>query len=268
MSFPIKGIDVSSWQTGMDIATVCLKNGLEFAICKATEGTYLVDGMCDRFISELIRTKRLWGFYHFARNTDPVKEAEFFYRNTKNYFGHGIPVLDIEDSSIPDWSAYAKKWADYIHTVSGVWPMIYTNAGSCWRFSDNDVFKNCALWVAGYPYPYKYWSDAVLKEFDYSIYPWATATAWQFTGTGDIYGYTGNVDLDYAWLDADSWMRIATGGKSEPVPPAKDSLFLTACKVIAGLYGNGDARKEKLAANGYDYDQVQKLVSKMIEDYS
>lgn len=265
--FPMRGIDVSSWQTGMDIASVCSKNELEFAICKATEGLSLVDSMCDRFISELMRTERLWGFYHFARNNDPVKEAEFFYRNTKNYFGHGIPVLDIEDSAIPDWSAYAKKFADYIHTMSGVWPMIYCSAGSCWRFSDNDAFKHCALWVAGYPRTVKYWSDRILEEFDYSIYPWAQASVWQFSGTGDIYGYNGNVDLDFAWMDRASWMKIATGGKGE-YPPSKDSLFLTACKVISGLYGNGEARRKALQANGYDYDAVQDLVTKMIEDYA
>ena len=267
MTFPMRGIDISSYQGGMDVAAVCSKNDLEFVIVKATEGLHLVDAYCDRFITELERVNILWGFYHFARNNDPAEEAAYFYRQTRNYFKHGIPVLDIEDSAIPDWSAYAKKFCDYIHTMSGVYPMVYCSAGSCWRFSDNDVFKHCALWVAGYPRKVGYWSDRILEEFDYSIYPWAQASAWQFSGTGDIYGYNGNVDLDFAWMDADSWRKIATGGKDDPAP-SKDSLFLTACKVIAGLYGNGEARRKALQANGYDYDAVQDLVTKMIEDYA
>lgn len=251
----------------MDIASVMSKNELQFAIVKATEGLGLVDSWCDRFVSELKRKNYLWGFYHFARNNDPIKEADYFYRNTKNYFGEGIPVLDIEDQNIFNWSKYAKAFADRIHELTGIYPMIYVSASSCYRFADNDAFKNCALWVAGYPAKFTYWSDRAANSFDYSIYPWAQASVWQFSGTGDIKGYTGNVDLDYAYMDAEAWKKIATGGKVKPKPKL-DSYFLTACKVIAGLYGNGKARFEALEANGYDADKVQALVNDMIKRYA
>lgn len=265
----MRGIDVSSWQTGMDIATVCKKNNLSFAICKATEGLAIVDSMCDRFVSELKRLGKCWGFYHFARNNDPVKEADYFYKHTSNYFGIGVPVLDIEDSSIGNWSAYAKRFADRIHELSSVWPMIYVSAGSCYRFSDTDVFKNCALWVAGYPRKISYWSDSTVNEFDYSIYPWEQASIWQFSGTGDIYGYNGNVDLDIAFMDTEAWNKIAAGGKSNVKPkPKLDSLLVAACKVITGEYGNGDARKTALEKAGYDYNKVQDIVNDMISRYS
>lgn len=262
----LKGIDISSWQSGLDIQTVMSKNDLSFAFVKATEGLGLVDSWCDRFISELERCNYLWGFYHFARNNDPIKEANYFYQNTKNYFQHGIPVLDIEDGKIPDWSLYAQKFTDRIKQLTGVHPMIYVSAGACWRFADSDVFKNCALWVAGYPRPISYWSANVVSEFDYSIYPWAQASAWQFSGTGNIKGYTGNVDLDYAFMDKEAWAKIATGGNSKPKPQL-DSYFVTACKVVAGVYGNGKARVEALEANGYDYDKVQEIVNDMISKY-
>lgn len=263
----MRGIDISSWQTGMDVANVIKKNELDFVICKATEGMGLVDSVCDRFIQETKRLGKCYGFYHFARNHDPGQEAEYFYNHTRNYFGEGIPVLDIEDSAIPDWSAYAKAFADRIHRLSSIWPMIYVSAGSCWRFSDNDTFKHCALWVAGYPRKIPYWHNLLMSEFDYSIYPWDQASAWQFSGTGDIKGYNGNVDLDIAFMDSSAWNKIAKGDISS-ANPAKDSLFVTACKVIAGLYGNGEARRKTLEANGYDYDAVQKLVGELIERHS
>lgn len=264
----MRGIDISSWQDGIDLEKVIEDNAIEFVICKATEGLKIVDECCDRFVQATRRAGKCWGFYHFARNNDPTREAEYFYHQTMNYFREGVPVLDIEDSTIPDWSAYAKAFADKIHALTGIWPMIYTSAGACWRFADNDAFKHCALWVAGYPRPWKYWSDSALKSFDYSIYPWAAASAWQFSGSGRVKGYDGDIDLDYAFMDPEAWRKIATGDASSSSKPAKDSLFVTACKVIAGEYGNGEARRKKLEANGYDYEAVQKLVGDMIERYA
>ena len=37
-----------------------------------------------------------------------------------------------------------------------------------------------------------------------------------------------------------------------------------AREVIAGKWGNGDTRKQKLTAAGYDYSAIQKLVNQML----
>lgn len=44
----------------------------------------------------------------------------------------------------------------------------------------------------------------------------------------------------------------------------KKDLKIVAQEVIMGLYGNGNERKKKLAAAGYDYKEVQSLVNKML----
>ena len=46
--------------------------------------------------------------------------------------------------------------------------------------------------------------------------------------------------------------------------PAKKSNKTIAQEVIAGKWGNGEERKKKLKAAGYDYNAVQALVNKMI----
>ena len=38
-----------------------------------------------------------------------------------------------------------------------------------------------------------------------------------------------------------------------------------AKEVIAGKWGNGETRKESLAAAGYDYNAVQTLVNEMLK---
>lgn len=51
-------------------------------------------------------------------------------------------------------------------------------------------------------------------------------------------------------------------------------VFCAALAVWAGYYGNGDERRQKLKADGYDPDQVQEIVNmlakvfKKCEEYS
>ena len=54
--------------------------------------------------------------------------------------------------------------------------------------------------------------------------------------------------------------RILKGGSSVP----KKSVNELAKEVIAGKWGNGDARKNALVNAGYDYDKVQKRVNQLI----
>lgn len=54
---------------------------------------------------------------------------------------------------------------------------------------------------------------------------------------------------------------------AEPVKPepAKKTVDELAQEVIAGKWGNGADRKERLTAAGYDYHEVQTLVNKMLK---
>lgn len=49
-----------------------------------------------------------------------------------------------------------------------------------------------------------------------------------------------------------------------PPAPAKQSNKEIARKVIEGNFGNGDARKARLTAAGYDYLTIQALVNSML----
>ena len=89
----LKGIDISHHQKGLDLSKI----DCDFVIIKATEGIGYVDECCDGFFQQGLKLGKKLGFYHFARPVnDAVKEAQFFYNNTKNYFHHAIPVLDWE----------------------------------------------------------------------------------------------------------------------------------------------------------------------------
>ena len=54
--------------------------------------------------------------------------------------------------------------------------------------------------------------------------------------------------------------RLAKGGSSSN----KKSVTEVAKEVLNGKWGNGDARKKKLQAAGYDYNAVQKEVNRLL----
>lgn len=56
----------------------------------------------------------------------------------------------------------------------------------------------------------------------------------------------------------------SSGSSSKPATPAKKSIDQIADEVIAGKWGNGSTRKQKLTAAGYNYSQVQAAVNRKL----
>lgn len=56
--------------------------------------------------------------------------------------------------------------------------------------------------------------------------------------------------------------RKLSGGDVRPAPaPARKSNEQIAAEVLAGQWGNGDDRKQRLARAGYNYDDIQRIVN-------
>lgn len=248
----IKGIDISNWQAGLDLSSL----DIDFAIMKATEGTDFIDAYCDSWVQQAKSKGIKYGFYHFANNNNPSAEAEFFVENTRGYFGEGIPVLDIEDDSIPNWGVYADEFTRRVYELTGVWPMIYTSAGFLSRFAGYECVDYCGLWCAGYPYAYSDWTD---DEFPYNCSPWDFVAIWQFTSSLRLNGYNGDLDGDIAYMPLDAWDRYANVTSQH----SEKTIADVAYEVIRGYWGNGMERKTRLIESGFDYTSVQNYVNEL-----
>lgn len=107
------GIDVSGWQPDTIVEQVA--GSIDFVIVKATEGTGYVSGACDPQVQDAIRLEKLWGFYHFASPGDATAQADYFVDNTKNYFRHGVPVLDFEAQAAGMYGgAWVREFCDRV----------------------------------------------------------------------------------------------------------------------------------------------------------
>lgn len=201
-------IDISSHQRDIDLSPM----PIDAVIVKATESLNYVNPYCDKKIMQAERLGLLWGFYHYAQDNDPKAEAEFFIQNCWNYFGHGIPVLDWEESQSVEW---VNMFVRQVHERTGVWCWIYANP---WRFNQGGVEPNCARWVASYP-------DLYRPDFSYDAEPPecdGLVCAWQYASDGNIHGYDGNLDINHYYGDRDSWLRYANVAES----PEDDKIIL------------------------------------------
>lgn len=255
----MRGIDISNWQNGINLSAL----DIDFCICKATEGLTFVDPYCDSFVQELIKLKKCWGFYHFAGVNSPEKEAEHFYNACKNYFNHGLPVLDyeIQNSNDRDW---IERFVNKLYQLSGVYCMIYIQASWVAKLKGSFVPEKCGLWIAGYPTTYTYWTD---DNMPYNISPWKFAAIWQFTSSLIINGWWQKIDGDIAYMDKEGWNKYAQvkgESKSDDVKP-KLSYKDLAYEIILGEWGINEDRKRMLKEKGYDYQKAQDLVNKYYE---
>ena len=206
---PMNGIDVSHYQDGINLAKI----QADFVIMKATEGTSYVDPCCDSHYQEAKRAGKILGVYHFARGTGSGKEeADFFLKNIKGYIGEAILVLDFEYTNKPSSKdvAWAKTWLDRVYEKTGTRPLIYMSH-SVTRYANwASVAKDYGLWVA------RYASNRIVNG--YQADPWlgnegtgafSTVAIHQYTSTGRLPGWYGNLDLDIAYMTKDAWKKYA-----------------------------------------------------------
>lgn len=73
-------------------------------------------------------------------------------------------------------------------------------------------------------------------------------------------------DAGYNYTEVQAKVNELASGKPAPAPtPAKKTNEQIAKEVIAGKWGNGAARKERLKAAGYNYAVIQAIVNKLLK---
>ena len=215
----LNGIDTSKWQAGLPDATI----NADFIIFKATEGVGYVDPDCAPSYAEAKQAGKLLGVYHFARPdlNDAISEANFFVDNVLGYIGEAVLWLDWETEP-KDNVAWAKQWLDQVFARTGVHPMIYMSLSTVNEHDWSSVSVDYALWVA------RYWDMAPDVNYDMTNAGpapdanWANGYAmWQWTSTGRLDGYGGNLDCSIFYGDRYGWEAFARARVNTPTPPTE-----------------------------------------------
>ena len=255
----MNAIDISSWQKGIDLASVFAHNSLNVVVCKATEGTHYLNPEFRPWMDWLTANNKLFGFYHFLSGGDANGEAEYFYSVVQPYIGKGVPVADFEGYALGKGSAWLKQFCDHFYQLSGVKCMIYCSLSVVSGLQD---LTDHPLWIAQYA------DTEIVNGFlttpwqSGSVSPWTNYVMHQYTGNGRLKGYDGALDLNKVYLTPEEWQKMANGEKPAPPPSIYKPVDPVVINdVLDGKYGIGTERIMALREAGYDPTEVQKKIN-------
>lgn len=264
----VKGIDVSYWQGIIDWAKVKAA-GISFAIIKAggSDDGFYTDSKWETNYKGAKANGIAVGAYYFVGpkcvNAAAGKaDAERFIQLLKGKQFEYPVFMDNEAQQVSAKTGITEASIAFCETMeaAGYFVGIYGSTYSGFRDRmDDSKLTAYTHWVAQY-------ASKCTYSGKYGI--------WQYSSKGRVNGISGNVDMDLSYVDYPS--AIKGGGfngyektvfSSKPVAsttPAKKSTDEIAREVIAGSWGNGDDRKSRLTAAGYDYSAVQAKVNALL----
>jgi len=207
----LNGIDVSSWQATINLARV----PCDFVIVKVSQGTGITNTARDRQITGALQNGKKLGLYHYGMGLNPEKEAAHFWAYAQKYKGRAALFLDWEEAQNASF-AQMRKWTDrfcrYVEARSGQPCGLYFGAKDRGYFQ----YDSRPKWIAEY---------ANIARIGYQARPWKEGAypcaIRQYSGTGLLAGYAGNLDLNKYYGSRDSWNTTFLG-KVEDMPTAQE----------------------------------------------
>lgn len=185
IEYPVKGVDVSSYQGDIDWKVLASQN-IDFAFIKATEGSGFVDPMFETNYSEATKTNLRVGAYHFfSYDSSGLTQAENFISTVPKSEDMLPPVIDVEfygdkANNLPDKEETQKNLSLMIEKLEeyyGKKPIIYAT-GKAYNLYIADSYKDYDIWVRNV------FINAGLSDGR----EWAF---WQYTDKAKLDGYNG-----------------------------------------------------------------------------
>ncbi len=265
------GIDVSKWQGDFDF-NAAKKEGVSFAILKGgggDDGLYK-DGKFEQNYSAAKKLNIPVGAYWFSRAlsvNDTIFEAEYFFNNILKGKQFELPIfIDIEHSDMlslgkKTLTEIIKKWCSYLEEKKcfvGIYSTVYAFSA---YMNDNEL-SDYTHWVAQWAEDCTYQNKKILG-------------LWQFGGETNLIRkntVAGIVcDQNYMYFDYPKLIKEKgfNGFDTQtinniPVSAVKKTVSDLAKEVIAGKWGVGNERRERITNAGYSYDAVQSLVDAIL----
>jgi GH25 family lysozyme M1 (1,4-beta-N-acetylmuramidase) len=202
--------------------------------------------------------------YNYANNENAARSGAEWALDKLANIDLELPVyFDIEDPTLMNLGKTANTnlciaFNTVIEDNSDYWAGVYASLDWFNNRLHKDIIKaKYTTWIAHVEYPND--QDKYNGYYDMFQYSWK----------GRIGGISGNVDMNSLYRNL-----IAEIANSTPTPqpaPAPDpepqkSIDEVAQEVIDGLWGNGEERKQRLEAAGYNYNEVQGTVNAMLND--
>lgn len=253
------GIDISKWQKGFNFDKA-INEGVEFAILRAAYSTNK-DTSFDTFYKKCKEKGLPVGAYHYSMAktvADAKKEAEVMIEILKGkQFEYPI-YIDVEDKvqKALGKDTLTSIIQTYCNTLekAGYYVGIYSTYLFLRDYTHIDKLDKYDKWVAQ-------WATKCTSKKPFGM--------WQFGGetnklrSNKVADVT--CDQDYCYKDYPAIIKNSgLNGYGKAVKPSTKTINELAREVIAGKWGTGQNRKDRLTKAGYDYKAVQKRVNEII----
>lgn len=256
----MKGIDVS--QHNGVINWNLVKNEIDFAILRlgwiGNSNNHTLD---TQFYNNYNTCKALGipvgaYIYSYANNENAAKSGAEWALDKLANIDLELPVyFDIEDPTLMSLGKTANTnlciaFNTVIEENSDYWAGVYANKNWFDNYLNKDIIKaKYTTWIAHYGVD----TDTYKGFYDML----------QYTEKGRVAGINGNCDMNIMYRDL---LSEIAGTTPAPEPEPQKSIDEIAQEVIDGQWGNGEERKLRLEAAGYNYNEVQGTVNAMLND--
>ena len=254
-----KGPDISSWQGDIDIKR--LAEQVDFFIFRGYAGSSK-DKKVERNVQLAVEAGKPYGLYVYsyalniakaiAEATDLVNLANSFSIKPK------FLVIDMEDAD-----GYKRKYGmpsnSQLEEICRVQCDIFEKAGYyAVVYASSSWFRNQLVglgnryekWIAHWPVSGgKQTGNDTSSDLENAN----NLGIWQYTSEGRLDGYNGRLDMNYIYKD------VILGGSGSNVN--MNDISKIADEVIAGKWGNGEDRRNRLTEAGYNPVVVQNEVN-------
>lgn len=261
----MKGIDISQWQGNIDFNAVA-SNGIDFVIIRAGYGREI--SQKDPYFEQNYKRAKAAGlnvgayWYSYAVSTEDAKEEAKTCLEVIKGKQFEYPIyFDLEEQfqfakGTIFCSSLVRAFYDTLKSA-GYYSGLYISRSPLQSYITADIKEQYPLWIAEY-------NSRLNYSGKYGI--------WQNSDKGKINGINGYVDTDISYVDYPSIIKnsgyngFSKGTNTNSSKPVSNKKFIEeiAKEVIDGKWGNGDERKKKLIAAGYDYDKVQAKVNELM----
>ena len=257
------GVDISVWQKRIDFEKLKAE-GVEFVIARAMYGNAKDTEFENNYYKDQM-SKMPFGCYQWGRASNPAQareEAQILYENCLKGKKFEYPIYyDVEDSilmnlGVQELTEVIKAWAEYLED-RGYFVGVYMNQSAFNNeVNGEELQKLYSQWRA-------YWTTENNKP---------NCDMWQFGGETNLIksnmlaGYI--CDQDYAYIDFESIIRQKglNGFGAELSRKVMKSNDEIAQEVREGKWGNGEARRQALLIEGYNYFAIQQIVTRLVNE--
>lgn len=202
--YPVRGVDVSSYQGEIDLETLSSQD-IQFAFIKATEGSSYVDPYFSTNYQNAQATSLRIGAYHFfSYDSSGASQAQNFISNVPAIPNMLPPVVDVEfygdkEKNLPDAAETQAQLDNLLSALEnhyGIKPILYATE------------KSYRLYLANRYDSYDIWIRNVITSPTLSDNrDW---TFWQYTNRERLEGYNGKekfIDMNVFYGTQDQFMQ-------------------------------------------------------------